>query len=143
VINRIQPLLPVQAYKTYGIAAPRATHSRPATCAEVNCPAWKNGWKTIVPSVGVQADYIRGKTHGRHYTENSAPGGLAEFVFPPGQPCFRSSQHTTTLHREPIFTLRGGDWRGQTSAPLRMRSEDWLDSFATNQQAIKDRKQRG
>lgn len=140
-INRFEPNLPVSAYKTYGLAAPRSTHARPATCEEVNCPAWKNGWKTIVPD-GSQMEHLA-RTSGRAFTETRTPEGLVEFVFHAGQSCFRASQHTVSLHREPIATMRGGDWRGATSAPVRMRLDDWTDSFATNQQAIADRKQRG
>jgi hypothetical protein len=143
-LNRAEPALPVTAYKTYGIAAPRATHSRPATCAEVDCAAWKNGWKTIVPTVSPQADYIRNGDHGRHYVWRGAEAGMTEFEFPPGQVCFRASEHTISLHREPIFTVRGGDWRAVTS-PVRRhtRAEDFVEDWALNQQAIADAQKRG
>lgn len=144
MINRAEPALPVAAYKTYGVAAPRATHTRPATCEEVNCPAWRNGWKTIVPTVSLQADYIRNADHGRHYTETTADAGMAEFVFPPGQRCFNAANHVTSLHREPIYTVRGGDWRARTG-PVRRhtRAEDFVEDFALNQQAIADVHKKG
>jgi hypothetical protein len=141
---RIDPLMPLTAYKTYGLHAPRATHTRAATCAEVKCGAYLRGWKTVVPADSMQADYIRGAGHGRHFIETRAGDGLACFEFPPGQSCFASSEHRLSLEREPIYTVRGGDWRGATS-PTRThaRAADWIEDFATNQQAVADRMTRG
>lgn len=140
---RIEPNLPVTAYKTYGMAFPKQTHTRPATCAEVDCQAYENGWKTVVPSDSPQAEYIRAKSE-RHFTETSPDAGLIEFVFPPGQRCFAADQHRVSLERPGIFTVRGGDWRGKTSDVRRhTRAEFWVEDFALNQQAIANAHQRG
>ena len=66
-------------YKTYRAVAPVKTHFRPATCAEVDCQNYVNGWKTVVPSSSDHAQYIRSADFKRsyHYTERAAEGGLS------------------------------------------------------------------
>jgi hypothetical protein len=143
-LNRIEPAGPVQAYKTYGLKAPKATHWRKATCEEVRCPAWLNGWKTVVPSDSMQADYIRARS-GRHFIETPAGNGLAEFRFPAGQRCFGADKHVTPLEREPIYIVRDGDWRGNPTGRRRThaRGADWVDDFGTHQLRIAEQQKRG
>jgi hypothetical protein len=143
---RIQPQMPPGAYQTYAIRAPRASHYRAATCAEVECAAWANGWTTIVPSDSPQAVYIRAKS-GRAFVEKrgEAPG-MAEFVFKPGQECFRSGDHAVRLDRPPVFLRRGGDWRQEVGGilPVRFSSpEAWRDDFGEHQERLADRVKRG
>lgn len=142
---RVEPLHPVSAYKTFGMHSPNTTHTRQATCEEVACEQFLKGWVTRVPFHSPLAEFIAGKTHGRHFRETTGLGkGEREFMFPPGQQCFRSSQHTISLSRPPILTVRGGDWRGSTSeAHVYDRPEQWIDDFATNQIAIKETHDRG
>jgi hypothetical protein len=141
---RIQPSLPVEAYTTYALNSPKSTHSRPATCAEVECEAHLKGWVTRLPVNSPMCDWITSKTHGRHFTETTALGtGEREFMFPPGQQCFRSSQHVTEVGREPFAIIRGGDWRARTSEPMIVGLPEWVERFAENQQKIKDTHDRG
>lgn len=142
---RIEPNLPVEAYKTYGMHSPNSTHTRKATCTEVECEAFLKGWITRVPFHSPLAEFIASKVHGRHFTETTGVGtGEREFMFPPGQECFRSSQHTVSLSRPPILTVCGGDWRGATTETrVHARQADWVDDFQTNQQAIADTHQKG
>lgn len=137
---RLTPKAPVTAYKTYGLFMPRKTHTRIASCAEVECQAWANGWKTIVSAASPQAQYIRARSE-RAFTEVVRRDGLAEFVFKPGQKCF--AEHRVSLQRTPFYIVRGGDWRGATSPVIPMRAEDWGDSLANNAQAIMDAHKRG
>ncbi len=146
MINRsVIPQVPAQHYKTYAINAPRSTHTRPATCAEVECPAWINGWKTVVPGDSMQAAYIRARS-GRHFTEVKQDAGIVEFLFFPEQPCFRAGEHRISLERPPIFSVRGGDFRGN---PLQIlprrfaRPEDWRDDFGEHQERIAEAHRRG
>lgn len=145
-MNRIEPVMPVQAYKTFQIVAPVATHWRVATCAEVNCSAYEMGWSTSVDEsqeLGQrQAHYIR---HGarRSFTESRRPDGLTEFVFGAGQTCFRP--HRTRVEREEIFLVRGGDHRGNPTGQRRTyeRPDQWADDFAAHQDGIARAHQRG
>lgn len=144
MINRINPIGPVSAYKTYALRAPKETHYRPATCEDIRCPAWLNGWKTVVPSDSLQAQYIRAKA-GRQYTEAPAGNGLAEFRFPAGQRCFGADKHVKPLEREPLYIVRAGDWRGNPTGEVRThtRGADWVDDFGEHQLKIADLKNRG
>ena len=137
-LNRIVPHAGPEAYKTYAIRAPLATHWRPATCEEVNCEAWLSGWRTIVPAGSPQADYIRADKS-REHAEASRDGGLACFSFPPGQTCFAAGEHKTRLAREERFLEIGGDWRGNPrhTATVERSPADWTDSFATHQDRLK------
>jgi hypothetical protein len=143
---RISPQGPPEAYKTYGIRAPKETHFRPATCGEVDCSAYLYGWKTTIDEGTVlgrmQAHYIR-KESGRRY-EEEWNNGLTTFYFEAGQHCF--AQHQTALEREPIFLVKDGDWRGnprRTNPRIHTKPEHWVEDFAEHQQALKERIEHG
>lgn len=142
--QRIEPALPVGAVKTYGILAPRSTHWRPSTCAEVECPAWRSGWRTLVQvttELGAQQAYYIRMHSGRAFTAGDPDAdGMVTFVFPPGQQCF--AEHPKRLEREEIYVVRDGDWRGNPrgTAPTRhKRAADWVDDFANHQDRLATR----
>ena len=148
-LNRVDRLaLPAAAYKTYGISSPRATHWRPAACAQAQCRGHREGWQSTVPSDSPQADYIRHDKSRRHVETRPAPG-WSHFTFEPGQECFTWCQEKTCPYREPHhhhilidrqerFLVRGGDWRGNPDGFRRehKRPEDWQDDFASHQDKI-------
>jgi hypothetical protein len=145
-MNRVQPAMPVHAYKTYGIVAPISTHWRPATCAEVDCPAYMHGWQTHVDENSAlgqkQAHYIRREAK-RSFKESKRQDGLTTFSFPPGQVCFR--QHKTRVEREELFVMRTGDHRGSPDGFRRTydRPDQWADDFSAHQDEIARQQQRG
>lgn len=145
-VFRPEPVLGAEQMKTYAIVRKDGMHYRPATCAEVECPHWRDGWITRVPFHSDLAKFIDGGTHGRRFAETTVPGtGEREFMFGPGQECFRSSTHRVPIEREPLFVVRDGDWRGNprgTSAVTR-RPDDWVDDFANHQASIADAQQKG
>lgn len=142
-IFRPDPILPVGAMQTYAIIKQPGTHTRAASCGEIGCAAFSTGWKTRVdvstPLGAGQANYIRLHS-GRHFTVVE-DGNLVTFSFPAGQKCF--AEHQVSLEREPFYVKHGGDWRGRTSGPLKMRSIDWVDDFANHQSDLADRKEKG
>jgi hypothetical protein len=140
----IVPNLPAEAFKTYQIVAPISTHFRKATCEEAQCRGYTLGWKTkLLPDSG-QARYIRSSS-GRRFTEERNADGTVTFTFPPGQMCFRASEHLVSLEREPLYVVKGGDFRGNPHGvpSVRRNARDWVDDFATHQRAIADRVERG
>lgn len=151
-VSRVAPKLPAAAMKTYHIARPLPTHFRAATCKEVECAAYRNGWTTTVdvarpargglPSGAAQANYIR--LHcGRRYTHAQA-GTLVAFRFPPGQECFAT--HQVPVGREPTFAVAGGDWRGNPLGIELVRfasARQFVDDFGEHQGRLKDRLDRG
>lgn len=138
---RVQPVGPPQAYKTFQAAAPLATHWRVATCVEVDCEHYVNGWATTVLPGSVEEGLIR--TSGRHWLGQEKGGprpdenGMLRFLFPPGQPCFDPMRHRVPLERDPLFIVRRGDWRANLGLIRRhKRGDDWVDDFATHQDKL-------
>lgn len=134
---RIPPKLAVQSMQTFAIARPAATHTAPATCAEVNCEAYTHGWTTRVPAGSIQEDYIR-RGSARKFTAEANADGTVSFTFEAGQRCFASDSHRRPLNRPATFAKFGGDWRGRTSDVIIMNSDDWADDFAHHQQRLSD-----
>lgn len=138
---RIDAKLPIGAMRTYAVRAPLETHWRTASCQEVDCEAYQNGWVTVLDlstELGEQqARYIKFHS-GRHYTvEENYP--LVTLTFPPEQQCFRP--HQLPLERDPVLIVRDGDWRGNPTGNRRVhtRVDDWVDDFATNQISVAER----
>lgn len=124
-LTRPTPAMPVDRMRTFRVASPRATHTRPATCAEVGCGAHLKGWKTVVPETSPDpqaftAATVRAASRGlldhyrRHCTEERLPDGMVRFHFPAGQRCFRWDTHRKSLERPELYIVRGGDWRANT-----------------------------
>jgi hypothetical protein len=140
-VNRIEPLMPASAYKTYRAAAPLTTHWETVSCETAGCSAFLNGWITVIherePPVGRnvlsafiqtlasayktyrglsdvdqrRAYYIRNMS-GREYVERRDESGATVFEFAAGQTCFESKSHKLRTDRPEILVVHGGDWRG-------------------------------
>jgi hypothetical protein len=81
------------------------------------------------PTVSEQADYVRHKSE-RHFTEERREGGMSEFVFPPGQQCFRS--HKQPLDKQEIFSHEGGGLRRVHENP-----RDWTEDFNESTEKVR------
>ncbi len=111
-------VVPQGAMQTFAIVKPRATHYRPASCAEVDCEPHRNGWATTLLAGSDDLDFVTTQVcgglvdgHRRHYVREPAPDGMVRLVFAPGQPCFAVSSHTVDIERDPVFLVRPGDTR--------------------------------
>jgi len=139
-VFRVEPALPAHLVKTYAIASPVETHFRPATCAETECAAYRNGWQTAVDlgsTLGQQqAKFIRERS-GRRYTMEFKPGGGLLFTFPGGQRCF--TPHRAPLERPALYVVRDGDWRGnpRRTEPQLLTADQWVDDFGEHQDRLK------
>jgi len=147
--SRPDPVADPRFYQTYQILAPVQTHTRPATCREVDCEHWRNGWVTRIDTgtdLGArQANYIRMQSGRRFSTTHSivSDSSLVTFTFPPGQECF--TQHRVPLDRPATFLRLGGDWRGNpTGERLRhANAEDWRDDMGEHLQKIHEEHEKG
>lgn len=139
-LNRVAPLMPAQAYKTYAVVSPLSTHWRPATCAEVDCPHYLNGWRTRIETL--TPDLLRAaRNSGRHYTVQQIAQGESYLVFRAGQPCFAAAAHRKQLDRPPLFLVRDGDHRGNprgTRARQHLNPATWVEDFSEHQQKLAD-----
>jgi len=143
-LNRITPQAGPHAYKTYGIAAPLATHWRPATCEEVGCEQYRGGWQVRIEGLDPQDIHLA--THsGRKWSRVQVAEGETYLVFEPGQPCFRSAAHRVRLDRQERFLVTGGDWRGNPRQERREHASaaNWQEDFAEHQDRIKTVIERG
>ncbi len=132
-LNRVTPKLPAAAMLTHEMAAPLATHWRKATCEEVNCPEFLNGW--MLPLAGLDdGDIWQARNSGRRYREQPTDAGPV-LIYEAGQPCFRESTHRLPLDRPPLFIARDGDWRGNprgTDPVIFSGADPFVDHFNTH-----------
>lgn len=136
-LNRIPPALPIGAYKTYNIATPLKTHWTAATCAQVDCPHYLNGWALRVEHVSAEDLYLA-KTAGRKYDTMRVAEGENYLVFEAGQPCFKAGTHMRRLEREEVYSIRTGDWRGDPThrGLQQVSSQSWVDDSGENQRNL-------
>lgn len=134
--------LGAEHYQTFEIVKPKETHTVEATCEEVECQAYANGWRMTIdlstPLGEQQARYIK-YSSGRSYTVHEQRDGLVTLNFRSGQKCFQ--EHRRDLERDPVFRVKGGDKRGNPlKLPTRVhkKPEFWVEEFALNQQTIAD-----
>lgn len=144
-LNRPDPLMPAQAYKTYAVVAPLSTHWRKATCAEVDCPHYLNGWRTRIETLA--PELLRtARNSGRHYTVLQIAAGESYLVFRAGQPCFAAATHRKRIEREPLYIVRDGDYRGnprRTRARQHLNPATWVEDFSEHQQKLADEIEKG
>jgi hypothetical protein len=145
--GRITPKGEPQNYRTFQVTAPIATHTRIASCEEVECPQYARGWKMTIDlntDLGQkQAHYIKNLA-GRSYKKTSAVGGLVELEFAANQPCF--GEHRVRLDRPEIYRVKGGDFRGnplRTPTRVHKKAEFWVEEFQINQDRLKTAEERG
>jgi hypothetical protein len=127
------------AYQTYRISAPTKTHWVSATCAEIECEPYMNGWTSsldISTPQGMQtAQAIKDKYKQGSYTVQVLDSGLVQFKFIAGLPCFKSSMHKRQIGPD-ILLVQGGDYRGNPrgiATRVHTKPEFWAEDFAENQ----------
>jgi len=133
------PQMPAGAYTTFGIRVPRATHFRPATCEETDCPEWRYGWK-------IRWDVL---TEQQRYDLEHSPWHFttdAEWaVFEAGQPCFRFRSHSVRIDKPEIFLKKNLHMSSAAGATAyrHKNAQDWTDDFMNTTQAAVDEIGRG
>lgn len=144
--GRATPQLGPMAYKTYTIR-PRY---RKATCAEIECPHWRDGWTFSVEMLEAdpQLNYIARHSNKR-FTERTHEG-KKYLVFSPGQACFAAGSHRISIDEQPRLWVGRGDWRTwdpRTVLPRDARefsrADDWVDDFANHQDKLNTAYERG
>jgi hypothetical protein len=138
---RIAPAAPPSAYKTYKVGAP-PSHYRPATCAEVDCDDYVNGWTMIVGLDDAKVLHAV-RASGRPFRETVGPVSIT-FDFEPGYACRTPSAHRV-LERPEIYVVRGGDWRGNPSGFRRVHTspDHWVEDFGEHQSKLVEIARRG
>jgi hypothetical protein len=142
-LNRSRPVGPAQAYQTFQILVPDANW-RPASCEEVGCGFFLNGWRLRVEVLPPQMLYTA-KTAGRRFVEHRVADGETWLVFEAGQSCFKTTEHRVRLDMPELYVVRDGDWRGNPTGSVRRhkRAADWVDQFGEHQQNVAELLERG
>jgi len=139
-VNRIQPLGPARAYRTFQIVAP-PDKTVAAACEKVGCQAWLHGWDTVIDEstqLGAQqAAYIRTESR-RTFRETRRGDGMTVFRFESRQRCF--AEHRT---RPEIYLVKDGDWRQSRNPHRHAGPADWVEDFSTHQDQLATRLERG
>ena len=134
---RVDPTLPVGAVETFQIAAPRSTHWRSATCAEVQCQPHLSGWVTKVLAGSPDEQLLRQARRNLWSRVEAAPDGFLNYHFTAGVKCLGAVRHRIRIDRPELFVLRDGDWRWLGEPRVFDRSDQWVDHFATRLDQIK------
>lgn len=144
-VLRLVPAVAAEGYQSFRILAPLSTHWRPASCAEVGCEEYLNGWALRVQGL-TEEDLHTAMNCGRRYRRADIGEGCTLLVFEAGQPCFRTTGHRVRVDRDERFFVTGGDWRGNPlGIPPRehTRAADWQEHFAEHQDRIHTAIERG
>jgi hypothetical protein len=128
---------PVSAWRSFGMRVQRYVA---ATCAEVDCHQWANGWATTVIPGSEDAGLVEQACDGRVDGRTRAwarleplPDGFVRIWFEPGQPCFKAAQHRIPWAGR--WYHRDGDWRGNPSGLVVAHADarSWVDEFGEHQ----------
>lgn len=154
-VHRLPPKMASHQYRTYRAVSPLSTHYRRATCAEVECDAFNNGW-TYRKADLIRENLLYVVTHaGKRYKEMDLPVSAIRdpdtgqfvkeversvetcLVFEPGQVCFQAPSHRISLERPEFFYTGRGDYRTfSIRNAQKLSADDWADSFANHQDKI-------
>lgn len=143
-LNRARPKGPTNAYTTFAVRSPLDTHFRKATCEEIDCPEYIQGWQLRKEDLTPELLYTA--THcGRKYQEIQIKEGETYLVFEPGQPCFRESTHIIPNGRPELFYAGSGDFRSFRirNARQHANAENFVDEMATTLDKIRTLQERG
>jgi hypothetical protein len=146
--GRIQPLMMPRAYKTYSISAPMRTHWRSASCEEYECDDFLKGFITTVDmttDLGQKQFHYLSHDRTRTYRMEQLNIYVVQFIYGPGNRCFRSDEHRIPTGRPARYLVVGGDWRGnpERSGRIHRCAEDWVDDNANHLIKLQDVIKRG
>lgn len=110
----------------FKVLQPLTTHYGWVSCRDFDCEQFLLGFQLVLPLESDQTAWMRSirdkvvqvavdqagqpVRHRYWFTEELTPDGLVTFTFPPGQPCFRASQHRWHI-RPPLFAHERDEMR--------------------------------
>lgn len=133
---------PATAYSTWAIIAP-PDRWRPATCEDVDCGYWRQGWVTTVPAGGALEHTL--KASGRRWsTAVPNPDGTVSYTYAPGTPCFRASEHRAHRDEDDVYIrLDGHHTRYTGGRTVHSGPVPWRDELGENQERLREAIERG
>lgn len=142
-VNRAEPVGPTHAYQTYSIQAPLETHFVKATCPEVDCKEYKEGWTLRVQHLNDRL-WAAIKNSKRRYRRMDLTAEEGYLIFEPGQLCFQVDQHKRKLERPEFYLVGRGDWRSfRPRNATQLKTGLWLEHLYEHLDLIKQLNKRG
>lgn len=145
--NRVTPRVGAEHYQTFQISAPKSTHTRRASCEEVECQQYLRGWRMRIDlntELGQKQAYYIKHHSGRSFRAIGQENGVVDLEFRGQQDCFQ--EHRVPNDRPEVYRVKGGDFRGnplRTLTRVHKKPEFWVEEFAENQQKIADAVKKG
>ena len=134
VLNGRVPLLTPDRLVTYKISAPIRSHWRPATCAEYECKAFREGFMMLIDTgteLGKRQHYYLTHDTSRSCRVEEAGAGLYKFIYGPGNTCFNSAEHRIRIGRPSNYLVLKGSAQQPVGLIRRHTSpEDWAEDCA-------------
>ncbi len=145
-------------HKTYAIRSPIRT--RPATCEEMDCPAWRDGWTITVPLIDMEffKAVCAGRVDGIKREPIEVTGlfemnkDVREFMFNPGNSCFdvrnplAEKPHVKVLPAPEFYFVGHGSTGNQfriKNARQHANGEDWQEDMQEHLARVKQDEERG
>lgn len=129
--------LAVDHYQLKQRPAPRA---RRATCEEVDCVWFRDGFGTRVDESTPDGARLGARLRldpTRPAPQEWREGAHTVFAWPAGTPCLSADQHVIETMQLYLVKPHRRGVRGH------VRAEDWVDEFGTNQQNLAEIRARG
>lgn len=132
--------MPSHSYKTYAIRTP-TSHRRRATCAEVDCLAYLNGWSFHLETLAaLDTQLVYTALHsGKRFRKVSLGPGQTYLEFEAGQECFEGTagRHEVQVRSE-LYVVGRGDHRtfNARTAYRHTRPELWVEDMAEHQDTL-------
>lgn len=117
------------------ILNPPETHFRPASCAEVNCDHYLNGWRVRIEGLPPELVHAA-RTSGRQYTELPVAEGETWLVFEAGQACFKAATHRTNVGRAPLYVVDTPADNGRARRRIHTSNDSWADDLHSHTDAL-------
>lgn len=132
-------LVPDRLKKVYSLSAPLGTHWRRATCEQVGCSFYLNGFAvTVLP--GSREEQVV-KESGRKWSAViPQENGSLRYEFPAGTKCFQANTHVVRSDAPLLFASND---RLVHKVRRFANSADWVDDFAEHQQRLSDAYEKG
>lgn len=117
----------------FRIASPMSTHTRVATCEEVECSYNREGWKVRVETL-LPESVKAIKASGRSYKKVQVAPGETYLYFPSGQQCFTT--HRVPLDRPEFFFVKD-----RNGLRRHNKAENWVEEHSETLEKLRKRTQ--
>lgn len=142
--------LNLETHRTFSVVTPPDTHTEPATCEQVNCQRWSEGFAVLLDTSTQggrdRYDWIYANPGGRQWYR-TVEGDVTRLDYPPGNRCY--DQHRRILDKPAVLLVRKGahsDRRVVDRLPVERRhvnGADFMDDLRTHTDSVLEHQRKG